>query len=359
MSMQFSANGHCRGKTTDVGGQRGLQWDPADGIARETAAQHDRAQCFVQQRKHSLFFDSNASEVDFGVWETRKFDQRRKKRMRWVSLIEIFAWNVFRSRSLIIWARIVATRTSVNFTPTTTTYPRSTNSKAPSSWTIMLSWVFGTTKSRRWVEIFGNVIRNEKKKNHFSRFFRFSQLPTYILTPNAHDKSYVGSRFVKLGGNELHCDCNTAKYLKVSWKPIWPSSLSSPNCSFILLRYSATGVAPNPDFGLGRGSLWKREGKSSGSRAIQNVRLSGRLDRLYLLHNRHRDLAPDEPRCQSLLRLLGLQNCRLFAMAGKQNAQIAVRLAVWDVNQLHSLQSQWKSAIGSRDWVGFVDKENL
>ena len=41
------------------------------------------------------------------------------------------------------------------------------------------------------------------------------QLPTYILSPNTHDKSFISSRLVKLGGNELHCDCNTAKYLKV------------------------------------------------------------------------------------------------------------------------------------------------
>ncbi|KAK0160382.1 hypothetical protein PV328_007796 [Microctonus aethiopoides] len=47
------------------------------------------------------------------------------------------------------------------------------------------------------------------------RHNKIKSLPTYILTPNAYDKNYVGSKLVKLGGNELHCDCNTAKYLKV------------------------------------------------------------------------------------------------------------------------------------------------
>ncbi|KAL2715101.1 protein halfway isoform X2 [Vespula squamosa] len=41
------------------------------------------------------------------------------------------------------------------------------------------------------------------------------QLPTYILSLNVHEKSSGSTRLVKLGGNELHCDCNTAKYLKV------------------------------------------------------------------------------------------------------------------------------------------------
>ncbi|XP_043282733.1 protein halfway isoform X2 [Venturia canescens] len=47
------------------------------------------------------------------------------------------------------------------------------------------------------------------------RYNKIKSLPTYMLTPNVHDKSYAASRYVKLGGNELHCDCNTAKYLKV------------------------------------------------------------------------------------------------------------------------------------------------
>lgn len=47
------------------------------------------------------------------------------------------------------------------------------------------------------------------------RYNKIKSLPTYILSPNTHDKSFTSSRLVKLGGNELHCDCNTAKYLKV------------------------------------------------------------------------------------------------------------------------------------------------
>ncbi|XP_012272897.1 protein halfway isoform X2 [Orussus abietinus] len=46
------------------------------------------------------------------------------------------------------------------------------------------------------------------------RFNKIKTLPTYILAPNAH-KNFVSSRLVKLGGNKLHCDCNTAKFLKV------------------------------------------------------------------------------------------------------------------------------------------------
>ncbi|XP_031781227.1 protein halfway isoform X1 [Nasonia vitripennis] len=49
------------------------------------------------------------------------------------------------------------------------------------------------------------------------RHNKIKSLPTYILATNAYgDKSYSSSRYgVKFGGNELHCDCNTAKFLKV------------------------------------------------------------------------------------------------------------------------------------------------
>ncbi|XP_015171505.1 PREDICTED: protein halfway [Polistes dominula] len=45
------------------------------------------------------------------------------------------------------------------------------------------------------------------------RYNKIKSLPTYILSLNLYDKSF-SSRLVKLGGNKLHCDCNTAKYLK-------------------------------------------------------------------------------------------------------------------------------------------------
>ena len=46
--------------------------------------------------------------------------------------------------------------------------------------------------------------------------FILLQLPTYVLATNAYDKSYSSNRYgVRFGGNELYCDCNTAKFLKV------------------------------------------------------------------------------------------------------------------------------------------------
>ncbi|KAM0737008.1 Protein halfway [Formica fusca] len=47
------------------------------------------------------------------------------------------------------------------------------------------------------------------------RYNKIKSLPTYILSPSAHHKNFLSSRnLVRLGGNKLHCDCNTAKHLK-------------------------------------------------------------------------------------------------------------------------------------------------
>ncbi|KYM76611.1 Protein halfway [Atta colombica] len=47
------------------------------------------------------------------------------------------------------------------------------------------------------------------------RYNKIKVLPTYILSPSAHHKNFLSSRnLVRLGGNKLHCDCNTAKHLK-------------------------------------------------------------------------------------------------------------------------------------------------
>ncbi|XP_015122047.1 protein halfway [Diachasma alloeum] len=46
------------------------------------------------------------------------------------------------------------------------------------------------------------------------RYNKIKSLPTYILSLNGPDKNYALSKAVKLGGNALHCDCNTAKHLK-------------------------------------------------------------------------------------------------------------------------------------------------
>ncbi|XP_011154131.1 protein halfway isoform X1 [Harpegnathos saltator] len=48
------------------------------------------------------------------------------------------------------------------------------------------------------------------------RYNKIKSLPTYILSPNVYNKNFatLSSRLVKFGGNELHCDCNTAKFLK-------------------------------------------------------------------------------------------------------------------------------------------------
>ncbi|KAJ8679556.1 hypothetical protein QAD02_015343 [Eretmocerus hayati] len=48
------------------------------------------------------------------------------------------------------------------------------------------------------------------------RHNKIKSLPTYILTSTVNDKSYNNLRYgVRFGGNELYCDCNTAKSLKV------------------------------------------------------------------------------------------------------------------------------------------------
>ncbi|XP_051173191.1 protein halfway isoform X2 [Leptopilina boulardi] len=64
-----------------------------------------------------------------------------------------------------------------------------------------------------------NKLEGSKFLDNFAllslRYNKIKSLPTYILAPNAHDKSFVSNRLVKFGGNELLCDCNTAKYLKV------------------------------------------------------------------------------------------------------------------------------------------------
>ncbi|KAI4495539.1 hypothetical protein M0802_008551 [Mischocyttarus mexicanus] len=63
-----------------------------------------------------------------------------------------------------------------------------------------------------------NKLEGSKFLNNYAllslRYNKIKSLPTYILSLNLYDKSF-SSRLVKLGGNELHCDCNTAKYLKV------------------------------------------------------------------------------------------------------------------------------------------------
>ncbi|XP_023246474.1 protein halfway-like [Copidosoma floridanum] len=48
------------------------------------------------------------------------------------------------------------------------------------------------------------------------RHNKIKSLPTYLWVSNVNDKNYVSNKYgVKFGGNELHCDCNTAKYLKM------------------------------------------------------------------------------------------------------------------------------------------------
>ncbi|XP_015516881.1 protein halfway isoform X2 [Neodiprion pinetum] len=47
------------------------------------------------------------------------------------------------------------------------------------------------------------------------RFNKIKTLPGYILAPYTHGKTFSSNRHVMLGGNKLHCDCNTAKSVKV------------------------------------------------------------------------------------------------------------------------------------------------
>lgn len=47
------------------------------------------------------------------------------------------------------------------------------------------------------------------------RYNKISTLPTYILSPTIQENTSSSARSIKIGGNELHCDCNTAKFLKV------------------------------------------------------------------------------------------------------------------------------------------------
>ncbi|XP_058800270.1 protein halfway isoform X2 [Phymastichus coffea] len=64
-----------------------------------------------------------------------------------------------------------------------------------------------------------NTLEGSKFLDSFAflslRHNKIKSLPTYILASN-FDKSYSTSRYgIRFGGNELHCDCNTAKFLKI------------------------------------------------------------------------------------------------------------------------------------------------
>ncbi|XP_012235587.1 protein halfway isoform X2 [Linepithema humile] len=62
-----------------------------------------------------------------------------------------------------------------------------------------------------------NILEGAKFLDNYAylslRYNKIKSLPTYILS--SHNKNFLSSRnLVKLGGNKLHCDCNTAKHLK-------------------------------------------------------------------------------------------------------------------------------------------------
>ncbi|XP_074116172.1 protein halfway-like [Cotesia typhae] len=63
-----------------------------------------------------------------------------------------------------------------------------------------------------------NKIEGSKFSDNFEflslRHNKIKSVPTYILVPNVHNKNHLSHRYVKLGGNKLLCNCNTAKYLK-------------------------------------------------------------------------------------------------------------------------------------------------
>lgn len=63
-----------------------------------------------------------------------------------------------------------------------------------------------------------NKLEGSKFLDNFAilslRYNKIKSLPTYVLT-NGNEKHAISSKLVKMGGNELFCDCNTAKNLKV------------------------------------------------------------------------------------------------------------------------------------------------
>lgn len=81
--------------------------------------------------------------------------------------------------------------------------------------------------------------------------------------------------------------------------------------------------------------------------SVQTLPERPRLDRLYLLHHNCWSALTRLPHRQSVLRLLGVQDGRLFAVASQQDAQIAMWLAVRingnnmkDTWRLYSLECQ-------------------
>lgn len=56
--------------------------------------------------------------------------------------------------------------------------------------------------------------------------------------------------------------------------------------------------------------------------------IATRLDRLHLLFDCSRSAAVDRDNCKSFVRLLGVQNGRLFTVASESNAKAALRLAL-------------------------------
>lgn len=54
------------------------------------------------------------------------------------------------------------------------------------------------------------------------------------------------------------------------------------------------GMAANADIGLRRSDVRKCQGESHRSGTIEDVRVSGRLDGLHILHNRHRSDTSDK-----------------------------------------------------------------
>ncbi|XP_057321539.1 protein halfway-like [Microplitis mediator] len=61
-----------------------------------------------------------------------------------------------------------------------------------------------------------NILEGSKFANTFySLSLRFNKLiPTYILVPKQYNDSDEVNSFIKLGGNEVFCDCYAARYLK-------------------------------------------------------------------------------------------------------------------------------------------------
>lgn len=108
-------------------------------------------------------------------------------------------------------------------------------------------------------------------------------------------------------------------------------NLCGSNFSFI------SGMVANANIGRRRGDVREREGEGRRSGAVQDVRVSGRLDGIRIHYYRFGGVRSDRFDIQSILRLLGAEDRGIPPVAGEQDAETALRLAVREIYEIISI----------------------